>query len=147
MQIQTLIPAPVQTGEPFRCWECGSPDHGGMFLVIARSPLQAYADHIYYLRLTCGHNPRCVRLGDAIAPLPPLDRSIEENLASVRTALTGLVRALPPNTYDQDPVAKIIHLLIAGRIAPQTAIDRLHDLIDPANAPIALPSWKQAVNR
>lgn len=53
-------PARLQTGEPFQCWECGSFDQGGMFLAIAHSPLQAYADHIYYMRLTCGHNPRCV---------------------------------------------------------------------------------------
>jgi DNA repair protein RadC len=92
MQVHTLThmefePAPVQIGEPFRCWECRSPDQGGMFLIIDHSPLEAYADHVYYMRLACGHNPRCVRLGDAIAPLRPLDRSIEENLASVREGL------------------------------------------------------------
>jgi hypothetical protein len=53
MQVHTLTnielePAPAQIGEPFRCWECGSPDQGGMFLIIDHSPLEAFADHVYY---------------------------------------------------------------------------------------------------
>ncbi len=116
---------PVQIGEPFHCWECGSPDQGGMFLVINHSPLEAYADAIYYMRLACKHNSRCVRLGDAIAPLRPLDRSIEEDLASVREALAQLAKAVPSNEHNQDFISKTIYLLIAGRISPQSAIDRL----------------------
>ncbi|MEW6651219.1 MAG: hypothetical protein AB1453_13670 [Chloroflexota bacterium] len=38
-----------------------------MFLIIDHSPLEAYADHVYYMRLACGHNPHRVRLGDAAA--------------------------------------------------------------------------------
>jgi hypothetical protein len=134
MQGNTLIdtefePTPVQIGEPFHCWECGSPDQGGMFLIIDHSPLEAYADHIYYMRLVCGHNNRCVRLGDAIAPLQPLNRSIEGNLHSVRAGLANLAQAVPPDRQNQEPVSKIVYLLVAGRISPQTAINQLHSLI------------------
>lgn|GEM_PF-1151905 len=134
MQVQTIThmefePAPVQIGEPFRCWECGSQDQGGMFLIIDHSPLEAYADHVYYMRLACGHNPRCVRLGDAVAPLRPLDRTIDENLACVREGLAGLAKAVPPDKQIQEPVSKIVYLLVAGRIAPQTAINQLRRLV------------------
>jgi hypothetical protein len=153
MQVHTLThmefePAPVQIGEPFRCWECGSPDQGGMFLIIDHSPLEAYADHVYYMRLACGHNPRCVRLGDAIAPLHPLDRSIEENLASVREGLVNLAKAVPPNQQNQEPVSKIVHQLVAGRITPQTAINQLRGLVRtnepflPTRLPVIEQTWR-----
>ena len=153
MQVQTIThmefePAPVQIGEPFRCWECGSPDQGGMFLIIDHSPLEAYADHVYYMRLACGHNPRCVRLGDAIAPLQPLDRSIDENLASVREGLAHLAKAVPPDKQNQEPVSKIVYLLVAGRISPQTAINQLRGLVRtnesflPARLPVVEQTWR-----
>ena len=134
MQVHTLThmefePAPVQIGEPFRCWECGSPDQGGMFLIIDHSPLEAYADHVYYMRLACGHNPRCVRLGDAIAPLRPLDKTIDENLTCVHEGLAHLAKAVPPDQQNQEPVSKIVYLLVAGRISPQTAINQLRGLV------------------
>ncbi len=134
MQIHTLTdievePRPVQIGEPFRCWECGLPDQGGRFLIINNSPLEAFADHIYYMRLACEHNPRCVRLGDAITPLQPLDRSIDENLACVREGLSHLSKVLPPERQNQEPVARIIYLLVAGCISPQTAINQLQSLM------------------
>jgi len=141
-------PAPVQIGEPFRCWECGSPDQGGMFLIIDHSPLEAYADHVYYMRLACGHNPRCVRLGDAIAPLRPLDRSIDENLASVREGLANLAKAVPPDQQNQEPISKIVYLLVAGRISPQTAINQLRSLAQPnqpslpARLPVIEQTWR-----
>ncbi len=153
MQVHTLThmefePAPVQIGEPFRCWECGSPDQGGMFLIIDHSPLEAYADHVYYMHLACGHNPRCVRLGDAIAPLRPLDRSIDENLASVREGLAHLAKSLPPDQQNQEPVSKIVYLLVAGRIAPQTAINQLRGLVRttepflPTRLPVIEQTWR-----
>ena len=153
MQTHTLIEidhpsTPVQVGEPFRCWECGSLDQGGMFLIIDHSPLEAYADHVYYMRLACGHNPRCVRLGDAIAPLRPLDRSIDENLASVREGLAHLAKAVPPDQQNQEPVSKIVYLLVAGRISPQTAINQLCGLVQttepflPARLPVIEQTWR-----
>jgi len=153
MQVHTLThmefePAPVQIGEPFRCWECGSPDQGGMFLIIDHSPLEAYADHVYYMRLACGHNPRCVRLGDAIAPLRPLDLSIDENLASVREGLAYLAKAVPLDQQNQEPVSKIVYLLVAGRIAPQTAINQLRGLVRtnepflPTRLPVIEQTWR-----
>ena len=153
MQVNTLThmesaPTPVQIGEPFRCWECGSHDQGGMFLIIDRSPLEAYTDHIYYMRLSCGHNPRCLRLGDAIAPLQPLDRSIDENLACVRDGLAHLAKAVPTDKQNQEPVSKIVYLLVAGRISPQTAITQLRGLAQPnqpflpARLPVSEQTWR-----
>jgi len=153
MQVHTLThmesePKPVQIGEPFRCWECDSPDQGGMFLIIDHSLLEAYADHVYYMRLACGHNPRCVRLGDAIAPLRPLDRSIDENLACVRDGLAHLAKAVPPDKQNQEPVSKIVYLLVAGRISPQTAINQLRGLVQPnqpflpARLPVSEQTWR-----
>ena len=134
MQEHTLIqmePAPiaVQIGEPFHCWECGSLDQGGRFLIIDHSPLEAYAGYIYYMHLACGHNPRCVRLGDAITPLPPLNRSIEENLAMVCQGLAYLVKTVPLDQQNQEPISKIVYLLVASRISPQIAINQLHSLV------------------
>lgn len=143
-----LDPTPVQIGEPYRCWECGSPDQGGMFLIIDHSPLEVYTNHIYYMRLACRHNNRCVRLGDAITPLRPLDRSIDENLACVREGLARLAKAVPSNQQNQEPVSKIVYLLVAGRISPQTAINQLRGLAPaaepflPARLPVIEPTWR-----
>ena len=144
---------PVQIGEPFRCWECGALDQGGYVLrkftsAILDHPLEAFADHIYYMRLTCGHNNRCIRLGDAIAPLQPLDRSIEENLTHVREGLARLAKAVPSDKQTQDPVSKIVYLLVAGRISPQSAINQLRDLnkpgepFQPARLPVIDQAWR-----
>jgi hypothetical protein len=156
MQEHTLIhtqsdPTPVQIGEPFHCWECGSLDQGGMFLIIDHSPLEVFTDTIYYMRLTCGHNPRCVRLGDAITPLRPLDRSIDENLACIREGLTQLAKAVPPDRQNQEAVPEfdrqvkqIVYLLVAGRISPPTAIYQLRGLIaaSPLSIPVNKATWR-----
>jgi hypothetical protein len=146
MQENTLIqtesaPMLVQIGEPFHCWECGSLDQGGRFLIIDHSPLEAYVDYIYYMHLACGHNPRCVRLGDVITPLLPLNRSIEENLAMVCEGLAYLVKTVPLDQQSQEPVSKIVYLLVAGRISPQMAINHLHSLVLTAEPfqPVRLP--------
>lgn len=138
---------PVQIGEPFYCWECGSLDQGGRFLIIDHSPLEAYANYIYYMHLACGHNPRCVRHGDAITPLPPLNRSIEENLAMVCEGLAYLVKTVPLDQQSQEPVSKIVYLLIAGRISPQMAINHLHSLVLTAEPfqPVRLPAIAETV--
>ena len=143
----------IDAGE--RCLGDAIDPQGGMFLIIDHSPLEAYADHVYYMRLTCGHNNRCVRLGDAIAPLQPLDRSIDENLASVREGLAHLSKAVPPDQQNQEPVSEfdrqvkhIVYLLVAGRISPQTAINQLRGLVRtsepflPARLPVIEQTWR-----
>lgn len=57
-----------------------------------------------------------------------MNRSIEESLACVRETLAQLAKAVPPEQQNQDLVSKTIYLLIAGRISPQSAIDRLKGL-------------------
>jgi hypothetical protein len=129
--------APIQFGEPFHCWECGSLDQGGIYLIINHSPLEVYTDHIYYMRLSCGHNNRCVRLGDAVVPLQPLDGPVAENLVHVREGLEDLIRRVPSEQQNQEPISKIVYLLLAGRISPQMAINQLHRLME-ASTPIAV---------
>lgn len=122
------LPA-IQFGEPFHCWECAAIDQGGMYLIIRQSPLERYAEHIYYLRLSCRHNPRCVRLGDAILPLPPLDGTLEDNLAMVRSRLAALAAALAPAERSPEPVTRLVYQLLASRISPNQAIQQLQELL------------------
>ena len=61
--------APVQFGPDYRCFTCGAPATGGHFWLPCCSPLDNYADHIFYLRLPCACNHRVARLDDAITPL------------------------------------------------------------------------------
>jgi hypothetical protein len=89
-----------------------------------------------------------VRLGDAITPLPPLNRSIEENLAMVCEGLAYLVKTVPLDQQNQEPISKIVYLLVAGRISPQTAINELRSLVqtsDPllsARLPVIEQTWR-----
>lgn len=129
----------IQIGEPFHCWQCGDVDQGGTFLIIDHSALEAFADHIYYMYLSCGHNPRCVRLGDAVAPLRPLNSSIQQNLEYVREGIQHLASSVPLSQRNQEPVSKIIYLLVAGRISPQTAINKLRCLVEDQVTPESLP--------
>ncbi len=90
----------VQLGPDFRCFDCGTPATGGQYWLPCRSPLDAYAQHIFYLRLPCGHNPRAVRLGDAITPLafvrlPDFKAQIAANSAAIELGLTVLREAQP----------------------------------------------------
>jgi hypothetical protein len=89
---------PVQTGPDFRCFSCGAPAHGGHFWLPCGSPLDLYAEYIYYLRCPCGHHHRVARLGNLITPLEfvILDdfwEQIAANKAAIEHALVLLVNA------------------------------------------------------
>ena len=89
----------VQTGPDYRCFTCGAPAHGGHFWLPCNSPLDIYADHIFYLRTACACNHRVVRLGDAITPLefvrlPDFWAQSAANMAAIEQALTVLRQAV-----------------------------------------------------
>ena len=92
-------PYPVQVGPDYRCFTCGEPAMGGHFWLPCRSPLDAYAQHIFYLALPCGHNPRTVRLGDvltavAFVRLPIFEAQILANVSAIEQRLAHLQRVL-----------------------------------------------------
>ena len=62
--------------------------------------MDAYAQFIFYLALPCGHNPRVVRLGDAITPLTfvrlvDFQAQILANVTAIEEGLTVLREARP----------------------------------------------------
>jgi hypothetical protein len=66
----------------------------------------------------------------------------------VREGLTHLAEAVPPDQQNQEPVSKIVYLLVAGRIAPQTAINQLRCLVHtnepflPTRLPVIEQTWR-----
>ncbi len=91
--------SPIQLWPDYRCFTCGEPAVGGHYWLPCRSPLDAYAQHIFYLALPCGHNPRVVRLGDAITPiafvrLTDFQAQILANVNAIEQGLTVLREAL-----------------------------------------------------
>jgi hypothetical protein len=62
--------------------------------------------------------------------------------------LAYLVKTVPLDQQNQEPVSKVIYLLIAGRISPQTAINELRGMVqtsDPllsARLPVIEQTWR-----
>jgi hypothetical protein len=86
---------PIQTWPDYRCFTCGAPAQGGHFWLPCGSPLDAYAEHIFYLRLPCRCNHRVARLGSVITPLefvrlPDFWVQIAANTAAIERALVLL---------------------------------------------------------
>lgn len=89
---------PVQTGPDYHCFQCGAPATGGHFWLPCGSPLDDWAEHIFYLRTRCRCCHRVARLGDAITPLafvrlPDFLAQIATNVAAVEQALAVLRQA------------------------------------------------------
>ena len=91
----------IQTGpaSAYRCFVCGVTATGGHFWLPCGSPLDAYGEHIFYLRLPCRCNHRVARLGDAITPLefvrlPDFWAQIAANTAAIERALVLLRQAV-----------------------------------------------------
>jgi len=89
----------IQTGPDYCCFTCGEPAVGGHYWLPCHSPLDAYAQHIFYLVLPCGCNPRTVRLGDAITPLtfarlPDFKAQIAANIAAIEQGLAVIRQQL-----------------------------------------------------
>jgi hypothetical protein len=91
---------PVQLGPDYSCFTCGAPATGGHYWLPCNSPLDAYSQHIYYLRAPCACCHRVARLGDAstaleFVRLPNFQAQIAANVDAIEKALDQL-RQPPP---------------------------------------------------
>lgn len=127
---------PVQTGPLYACFTCGVPmqldrsfaDLGSRFLMAGYSPvaMDEWGQHVWYLRKLCVCEPRrVVRLGDCIAPLnvrEPKRGLADVDIPQIREALAAIARAVKPEDRKCDPAARVVYLLLAGQMAPDSAI-------------------------
>ncbi len=130
----------VQTGPVYHCFRCGQPALGLIPWTPCRSPLDDWAEHIAYLRLTCSCQKasRVARLGDVITPLefnndtkqfPAWRALVDHNIAAVRSALTAIAAAVPPNQRVNDPPMRIVMELLAGLLPPDKAVAQIRSLL------------------
>ena len=131
---------PVQSGPPYHCFQCGTPARGCHLWLPCGSPLDAWAEHIAYLQLTCGcaNASRVARLGDWITPLafhtdrgefPSWAEFVEGNVQAVRQALERLAAAVPPDALTADAPTRIVRLVLAGQLPPAAAIAQIRALL------------------
>ena len=134
---------PLQAGPAYTCFRCGLPAHGiTPWPVSFTSPslLDAWAGHIGYLKLTCACPAagRVARLGDWITPLalhtdleafPSWEAFADANLQAVRRAVAALAAAVPADDLALDAPARIVHQVLAGRLAPAAAVAELQALL------------------
>ncbi len=132
-------PAPIQTGLVYACFHCGQTaasltpwpvDHRNY------SPLDDWASHIAYLRLTCGckNLSRVAKLGDAITPLR-FHENVQEfgswrelvhaNVEAVRVAVAYLAASIPEDERKSDPASRVVYGLLAGTLPPEQAIAQI----------------------
>ncbi len=137
-------PTPIQTGPVYACFHCGQTAASlTPWPVDYRnySPLDDWAEHIAYLRLTCGcqNVNRVARLGDVIIPLefnndekqfPAWRALVDHNIAAVRSALAAIAAAVPPEKRLNDPPTRIVLELLAGLLPPDKAIAQLRGLMN-----------------
>ena len=100
------------------------------------SPLDDWAEHIAYLRLTCGCKDvsRVAKFGDAITPLR-FHENVREfgswrelvyaNVKAVREAVAFLAANVPEDARTSDPAARVVYGLLAGTLAPEQAIAQI----------------------
>jgi hypothetical protein len=136
---------PIQVGPVYTCWVCGAPAkglRGYRETIVGPTVLDDWADHIAYLRLpeSCRlrHHPtRVARLGAAITPLrfaydndPGYPESVEERIRAIQEAVARLAREVgPQGAPEPDPAASIVYRLLAGVLAPETAIEEIRELL------------------
>jgi hypothetical protein len=102
----TAVPT-VQHGPVYQCPVCGQPALGLVpWPVNPARPcrMDDYADHIWYLRRSCGcrTHGRVARLGDSIVPLEfvydeslPFEQRVEANVRALQIAL-ALIAGIAP---------------------------------------------------
>ncbi len=130
----------MQSGPPYHCFKCGIPARGFHLWLPCGSPLDAWAEHIAYLRLNCGcaQASRMAKLGDWITPLAfYTDRGdflswsefVEANVQAVRQALALLAAAVPADALTADEPTRIVRLVLAGQLPPDAAIAQIRALL------------------
>lgn len=105
--------------------------------------LDAWSDHIGYVRFACGRNChppgslRVARLGDAILPVDFVSRTEaaaidlpadQTNAKRVRAAVAYLAAHTGPEHYSEDPLVHVVYALAAGSIGPEKALRRIRGL-------------------
>jgi hypothetical protein len=142
------IAIPVQTGPLYHCFNCGA--EGATFAACftpCGSALDPWSPYLWYLKLPCGckNASRVVRLGDCIAPLAAGNPGglTSADIPAIQAAVQAIVRVVPPDRQQFDPVTRTIYNLMAGTITPHEAIADLQALIrDPDRPPMRrLPVW------
>ena len=133
----------LQKGPAYSCFRCGLPAHGITPWTVSftsPSPLDAWAGHIGYLKLTCACRAasRVARLGDWITPLalhtdleafPSWEAFTDANVQAVRQAVAAIAAAVPADVLALDAPARIVHQVLAGLLAPSAAIAEIHALL------------------
>jgi hypothetical protein len=135
-------PANIQTGPVYVCFQCGQPVHSLTPWPVDHrnySPLDDWAEHIAYLRLTCGcqNVSRVAKLGDAITPLRFHENvrdfgswreCVYANIRAVREAVAFLAANVSEDERTSDPAARVVYGLLAGTLAPEQAIAQIRTM-------------------
>ncbi len=145
----------IQTGPVYCCPECGAACTGidsaeeahAVFGALPRW-MQDWKDHVGYLKRAarCGDERhfgcRVVRLGAAILPVDwPRHTPEEERIVIIREALDRIAQEVGPAGAPHAPAASIVYRLLAGVLAPQTAITEIRELVHSAEAPEPEPEY------
>jgi hypothetical protein len=142
------VAVPLQKGPAYTCFRCGLPTRGLTPWAVSftsPSPLDAWAGHIGYLKLTCACRAasRVARLGGWITPLafhtdldafPSWEAFTDANVQAVRKAVAAIAAAVPAEDLALDIPTRIVHHVLAGRLAPAAAVAEINALLK-AGAP------------
>lgn len=139
------VAIPIQAGPAYHCFRCGAPAHGLQPWLPCGSPLDAWADHIAYLKLACACQKasRVARLDGWITPLafhqdldafPSWAAFVDANVQAVRQAVASLAASIADEARALDTPARIVHQLLAGQLPPAEAVAQIRALsVGPAS--------------
>lgn len=121
---------PIQTGPVYACFACGnSPATLLQRFTPCGSPLDAWSNHIWYLKLPCGCQcaSRVVRLGNGLAPLPVANGQTlsPADIPTIRAALSAIARQMHDMDFQHDDVTRVVYGLLAGALSPDQAVAQL----------------------
>lgn len=125
----------IQTAPPYHCPACGAAIRQVLRYNDYRNPaaiwkpLDDFGEHLQYLNCTACHTcTRVVRVGDAILPFQwPANANGEEEARVVAQGIADIIERVGPQG-GTDPAASIVYRLLAGVLAPETAIVEIRKL-------------------
>lgn len=138
----------IQTAPPYTCPTCGEPIRRVLKYnnyhnpTAAWKPLDDFGEHVQYLNCTACHTcTRVVRLGDAILPFHwPDSVDAEGEARIVAQGIAHIIEMIGPQD-GTDPVAAIVYRLLAGVLAPETAITEIRELVHSVQVPEPQPKY------
>jgi hypothetical protein len=138
----------IQTAPPYTCPHCGASIRQVLRYndyrnpAAARKPLDDFGEHLQYLNCTACHTcTRVVRLGDVILPFRwPDDVDAEGEARIVAQGIARIIEMVGPQD-GTDPAAGIVYRLLAGVLAPGTAITEIRELVHAAEVPEPEPEY------